>query len=56
MFHPALDRAIRQFLREERLAVTHHMARLARAGPFKEEDAGAATEEGAEAEARSRGK
>jgi predicted N-acyltransferase len=62
MFHPGLDRAIRQFLREERMAVTHHMARLARVGPFKQEsEPGAldsASEEGAEArsEARSRGK
>jgi uncharacterized protein len=37
MYHPALDRAVRQFLREEALGVERHMARLAELGPFKEE-------------------
>jgi predicted N-acyltransferase len=39
MFHPALDRAVRQFLREEAPAVARHMERLAGVGPFKEEQA-----------------
>lgn len=37
MYHPGLDRAVRQFLREEAAAVEAHMARLTRLGPFKEE-------------------
>jgi uncharacterized protein len=39
MFHPALDRAVRAFLREEAPAVARHMERLAGVGPFKEEQA-----------------
>jgi predicted N-acyltransferase len=39
MFHPALDRAVRQFLRDEAPAVARHMERLAGVGPFKEEQA-----------------
>jgi predicted N-acyltransferase len=44
MYHPGLDRAVRQFLREEAAAVEAHMARLARLSPFKEEQ----EEEGSE--------
>lgn len=40
MYHPGLDRAVRQFLREEAAAVEAHMARLARLSPFKEEEEG----------------
>lgn len=35
LYHPAVDRAVRQFLIEEERAVAHHMRRLAEAGPFK---------------------
>jgi hypothetical protein len=38
MYHPALDRAVRQFLREEAFGVARHMERLATLGPFKDED------------------
>ena len=37
LFHPGLDRAIREFLVAEEHAVTARMAELAEAGPFKEE-------------------
>jgi predicted N-acyltransferase len=37
LFHPGLDRAIREFLVAEEHAVTARMAQLAEAGPFKEE-------------------
>jgi predicted N-acyltransferase len=37
LFHPALAEAIGQFLCEEERAVHHHMARLAAAGPFKDD-------------------
>jgi predicted N-acyltransferase len=37
LFHPGLDRAIREFLIAEEYAVTARMAQLAEAGPFKEE-------------------
>ena len=33
--HPGLDAAIRAFVEDEAQAVAHHMARLARVGPFK---------------------
>ena len=44
LFHPALDRAVRQVLREEERAVVRQMERLAAAGPFK--DAAAEEEPG----------
>lgn len=37
LFHPGLDRAIREFLVAEEHAVTARMAELAEVGPFKEE-------------------
>jgi len=37
LFHPGLDRAIREFLVVEQHAVAARMAQLAAAGPFKEE-------------------
>ena len=37
LFHPGLDRAIREFLAVEEHAVTARMAELAEVGPFKEE-------------------
>ncbi len=33
--HPGLDHGVREFLRDERVAIAHHVARMAEFGPYK---------------------
>lgn len=40
--HPGLDRGVREFLREERRAVAHHIEQLAAYGPYRREPSEAA--------------
>ena len=36
--HPGLDRGVREFLREETMAVGQHVRQLASYGPYKQTD------------------
>jgi predicted N-acyltransferase len=36
--HPGLDRGVREFLREESVAIAHHVEQMARYGPYRQTD------------------